>query len=352
MRRCIDLARNGKGRVSPNPMVGSIVVHNDLIIGEGYHQVYGGPHAEVNAINSVKNKDLLSESTLYVNLEPCSHTGKTPPCSDLIVKHKIKAVVIGSVDPNSLVAGKGIEKLRTAGIHVTNNILVDECAELNKRFFTFHKEKRPFIILKWAQSRDGYIDIKRTAGTPIGPNWISNPLSRMLVHKWRAVEKGIMVGTDTVVYDNPGLDTRYWPGNSPLRIIMDRQGRIPSDSKVFNGKVQTLVFCEEIPPDKENISHVKIDFNKNVLEQVLTHLYKENIQSILVEGGAKLLQSFINSNLWDEARVFKGQNDFKDGIPAPELNASTKSFKQILDDSLIIYSNHTTKLNPEIGLPN
>lgn len=338
MHRCIDLARNGKGRVAPNPMVGSLIVHNDKIIGEGYHEYFGGPHAEVNAINSVKNKSLLPESTLYVTLEPCSHTGKTPPCSELIVKHDLKEVIIGTVDPNSLVAGKGISKLQAAGIKVVTDILSDECNDLNKRFFTFHREKRPFIILKWAQSNDGFLDINRLAGTPIGPNWISNPLSQMLVHKWRSVEKGIMVGTNTVFYDNPGLNTRLWPGNSPTRIILDRQGRLNKDVKVFDRSVPTIVFTAEEQTNERNLEYIRIDYSKDALPQVLHHLYEIEITSVLVEGGRELLQSFINLELWDEARVFKGHANFKSGISAPQLNASYKSFIEILDDNLIIYT--------------
>lgn len=338
MRRCIDLARNGKGRAAPNPMVGSVIVHNNEIIGEGYHEYFGGPHAEVNAINSVVNKNLLSKSTLYVNLEPCSHTGKTPPCSDLIVENKLKEVVIGSIDPNSLVAGKGIAKLESAGIKVVSDILLDECNDLNKRFFTFHREKRPYIILKWAESNDGYLDIDRIAGTAIGPNWISNTLSRMLVHKWRSVETGIMVGTNTVFYDDPGLNTRLWPGNSPTRVILDREGRINKDAKVFDGRVPTLVFTGLKKPNEINLKYIQIDFSSDILPQVLKSLYELEISSLMVEGGKELLQSFINSGLWDEARVFKGQTNFKSGIPAPQLNASSKSLKQILDDSLIIYT--------------
>ncbi len=339
MHRCIDLARNGKGQVAPNPMVGSVIVHNGNIIGEGYHMQYGGPHAEVNAINSVVNKTLLPESILYVSLEPCSHMGKTPPCSDLIIEHHIKKVVIGTVDPNSLVAGSGIEKLKRAGVEVVVGVLEDECYELNKRFFTYHKLKRPYIILKWAESRDGYLDIKREAGTPIGPNWISNPISRILVHKWRSVEQSIMVGTNTVIYDDPGLDNRFWPGTSPVRIILDRSGRIQSSARIFDGKVPTLVFTENKKTPSENLEFIHIRFNDNSLSSVLEELYSRNIQSLLVEGGEKLLQSFIKQDLWDEARIFKGIKDFKDGIKAPDLHANYKSFKSILDDSLVIYLN-------------
>lgn len=341
MQRCIDLARNGKGRVAPNPMVGSVIVYNDKIIGEGYHRYFGGAHAEVNAINSVKDKSLLSESTLYVNLEPCAHMGKTPPCSDLIVEKKLKKVVIGTSDPNSVVAGKGIQKLINAGIEVVEGILKEECLELNKRFFTFHLYKRPFIVLKWAQSKDGFIDFNRKPDTPIGPNWISNTVSRMLVHKWRSVEQAIMVGTNTIIYDNPSLDTRLWTGNSPLRIVLDRQGRIPSESRVFDGRVKTIVFTEKPFENKKNLEFITVDFGNDIIPLVLNYLYENQIQSLLIEGGGKLIQSFIDNNLWDEARVFKGHSDFGSGIKAPQINASSKSFKPILNDTLIIYSNNT-----------
>jgi len=338
MHRCIDLARNGKGRVAPNPMVGSVIVHNNNIIGEGYHKNYGGPHAEVNAIRSVHDKSLLPESTMYVSLEPCSHIGKTPPCSDLIIEEKIKKVVIGTIDPNSLVAGKGIEKLKKAGIEVVVNILEQECYQLNKRFFTFHKLKRPYIILKWAQSRDGFLDTIREAGTPIGPNWISNPISQILVHKWRSVEQAIMVGTNTVIYDNPRLNTRLWPGPSPLRIIVDREGKIKNDANVLDGSIPTIVFTTQRFKDSKNLEFIQIDKLNHDLNPILNHLYKRDIQSLIVEGGEQLLQSFIQQKLWDEARIFKGNKDFKNGIKAPDLHATYKSFKNILDDSLVIYT--------------
>jgi diaminohydroxyphosphoribosylaminopyrimidine deaminase / 5-amino-6-(5-phosphoribosylamino)uracil reductase len=339
MQRCIDLARNGKGRVAPNPMVGSVIVYNDRIIGEGYHQYFGGAHAEVNAIRSVTEKSLLPQSTLYVNLEPCAHSGKTPPCSDLIVSEKIKKVVIGTVDPNSMVAGRGIQRLRNSGVEVIENILKEDCQELNKRFLTFHKHHRPYVILKWAQSNDGYIDIVRSPGTPIGPNWISNPVSRMLVHKWRSVEQAIMVGTNTVIYDNPSLDTRLWSGRSPLRVVPDRIGRIPESAKIFDGKHKTIVFTE-IPKDNTaNVEFIKVDFNQNVIDQMLEHLFTNDIQSVMVEGGSRLIQSFIESGVWDEARVFVGHTNFKSGIKAPHLSFDPASSKSILNDKLLIYQN-------------
>jgi diaminohydroxyphosphoribosylaminopyrimidine deaminase/5-amino-6-(5-phosphoribosylamino)uracil reductase len=340
MHRCIDLARNGKGMVAPNPMVGCVIVHQGNIIGEGYHEVYGEPHAEVNAIHSVQDKSLLSRSTLYVSLEPCSHMGKTPPCSDLIIRNQIKKVIIGITDPNSLVAGRGIEKLRKAGIDVELGVLKKECFELNKRFFTFHKQKRPYIILKWAESQDGFLDIKRDAGTPIGPNWISNPISRMLVHKWRSVEQAIIVGTNTVIYDNPKLDTRLWPGKSPLRVILDKKNRIGPSSHVFDDKIPTLVFSKREPVSKNNTEYIHFEDDTDDLMLVLNNLYERNIQSLIVEGGQRLLKSFIHQNLWDEARVFKGSKDFKEGIPAPSIHATFRANKRILNDTLIIYYNN------------
>jgi diaminohydroxyphosphoribosylaminopyrimidine deaminase/5-amino-6-(5-phosphoribosylamino)uracil reductase len=320
-------------------MVGAVVVYNDKIIGEGYHQYFGGAHAEVNAIKAVKDSSVLSASTLYVNLEPCSHLGKTPPCSDLIIGKKIKKVVIGTIDPNSVVSGKGIERLRNAGVEVIENILSKKCYELNKRFFTYHRHKRPYIILKWAQSRDGYIDILRTPETPIGPNWISNPVSRMLVHKWRSVEQAVMVGTNTVVYDNPSLDNRFWTGNSPLRVVLDRTGRIPEAFKVFDGRLPTLVFTETDRQSKNNLEFIHTDFQSDVLTQVLQYLYNRQIQSVLIEGGRKLIQSFIDKNLWDEALVFTGHSNFNSGIKAPQIDVSSNSIQSILSDKLIIYQN-------------
>jgi diaminohydroxyphosphoribosylaminopyrimidine deaminase/5-amino-6-(5-phosphoribosylamino)uracil reductase len=341
MHRCIDLARNGKGKVAPNPMVGSVIVHQDNIIGEGYHEFYGGPHAEVNAINSVQDKSLFNNSTLFVSLEPCSHMGKTPPCSDLIIKNNIKKVVIGITDPNSLVAGRGIEKLRKAGTEVELGILKKECLELNKRFFTFHKQKRPYIILKWAQSQDGFLDIKRDSGTPIGPNWISNPVSRMLVHKWRSVEQAIIVGTNTVIFDNPGLNTRLWPGKSPLRVIIDKKNRIDLSAHVFDDNNPTLVFSGRETSCQNNTEYIHFENDSNDLKPILKKLYEKNIQSLIVEGGQKLLHSFIDQNLWDEARVFKGSNDFKEGISVPEIHATYRANKHILNDTLILYYNNS-----------
>ena len=339
IRRCIDIALNGKGYTRTNPMVGCVIVYDDKVIAEGYHQEYGGPHAEVNAINAVTDKELLRKSTLFVSLEPCSHTGKTPPCSDLIVKMQIPKVVIGSRDPNSLVAGKGIEKLRKGGVEVIEGVLSDECMAINNRFFTYHSKRRPYIILKWAQSADGFIDIKRDPDSPVGPNWISNPVSRMLVHKWRAEENAILVGTNTVIFDNPSLTTRLWPGKSPVRVILDRQNRLPKEANVFSRDSKTYICSEVLAENSYNTEYIEVDFSNHPLEQIFCHLWDLNIQSIIVEGGKKVLDSFINQDLWDEARVFEGNSIFSEGIVAPLIkNKKSETFK-VFNDTLTIYNN-------------
>jgi diaminohydroxyphosphoribosylaminopyrimidine deaminase/5-amino-6-(5-phosphoribosylamino)uracil reductase len=339
IRRCIDIALNGKGKTQTNPIVGSVIVYNDEVIGEGYHKEYGGAHAEVNAINSVKDKSLLRLSTLYVSLEPCSHMGKTPPCSDLIVEKGIPKVVIGSIDPNSLVAGKGIEKLKKANIEVVVDVLTDECMDINRRFFTFHSKKRPFIILKWAESADGFIDIEREADTPIGPNWISNPISRLLVHKWRSEENAIMVGTNTASLDNPTLTTRLWPGNSPVRIVLDRTGRLSTELNVFSQEVLTIIFTSKDVKSEFNREYVKIDFKINPIGQIVKHLWEREIQSVIIEGGRTLLQSFIDLGLWDEARVFVGRTNFINGVVAPQISNIPLEEYSILNDRLLLYKN-------------
>jgi diaminohydroxyphosphoribosylaminopyrimidine deaminase / 5-amino-6-(5-phosphoribosylamino)uracil reductase len=339
MKRCIDLARLGLGNTAPNPMVGSVIVHHGKIIGEGYHKQYGQAHAEVNAIQDVKNKKLFEETTLYVNLEPCAHMGKTPPCADLIVSHKIPRVVIGTSDPNSIVKGKGINKLRNAGVDVEVGVLASECAVLNKRFFTFHEKKRPYIILKWAESADGYIDIKRAPDTPVGPNWISNTYSRRLVHKWRAEEQAIMAGTNTIIFDNPQLNQRLWTGKSPLRIIIDRKNRIPDKAHVLDGSVKTILFTEKAMQFGENIEVIELKFGNSMLADMLNELYQREIQSVIVEGGKQLIESFYQQNLWDEARVFIGTKFFGDGIKAPEILSAPAIKTTILNDKLNIYKN-------------
>jgi diaminohydroxyphosphoribosylaminopyrimidine deaminase / 5-amino-6-(5-phosphoribosylamino)uracil reductase len=319
MKRCLTLAKMGAGRVLSNPMVGSVIIHKNQVVSEGYHESFGGPHAEPNAINSLKNKELLKECTLYVNLEPCAHFGKTPPCVDLIIASQIPKVIIGTKDPNPLVSGKGIDILQKAGINVKTGILQKECEWLNRRFFTFHGEKRTYVVLKWAQSTDGFVDIIRKPETPVGPHWITNEPARQLVHKWRSMEMAIMTGTNTVLFDNPRLDVREWPGKNPVRVILDRSLRLPEKSFVFDQSVPTIVFTEKEKKPEENLAFFNIKFNEKTPVNILEVLYKKGIQSVFVEGGAGLLQSFINLDLWDEARIFYGKNEFKKGIPAPDL---------------------------------
>jgi diaminohydroxyphosphoribosylaminopyrimidine deaminase/5-amino-6-(5-phosphoribosylamino)uracil reductase len=323
--RCIELAKNGLGTTYPNPLVGSVIVYEGKIIGEGWHKKAGEPHAEVNAVNAVKDKSLLKKATIYVSLEPCSHFGKTPPCCDLIIKNKIPNVVIGTVDPNVKVAGNGIKKLIEAGIHVTVGILEAECNELNKRFFTFHKKKRPYIILKWAESQDGFIapdEILRKSqnDNEKKPVWITNTYSRQLVHKWRSEEQAILVGTQTVIDDNPKLNVRDWAGNNPIRIVLDQNNRIPNDSHITDNQAKTILFSKlKTPVEKENCIFERIDFEQNIAPQILEVLYQHQIQSVIIEGGRQTLQTFIDANLWDEARIFVGILSFKTGIKAPIL---------------------------------
>lgn len=339
IKRCLQLAKNGLGTTRPNPMVGSIIVYDDKIIGEGFTSPYGGNHAEVNAIASVEDKSLLSLSTIYVSLEPCAHFGKTPPCADLIVKHKIPKVVIGVVDDNSLVSGAGVKRLRDAGCEVVVGVLENECKELNKRFFTFHNKKRPYIILKWAQTNDGFIDKKRVEDSEKQPTWISNKYSQQLVHKWRGEEQGIMVGTNTVIKDNPKLNVRSWEGEDPVRIVLDNSLRIPKEAHVFDGSVKTILFTSSkssFSEPRKNVQVALIDYSKNVPLQVCKVLYENEIQSVIIEGGAYTLQSFINVGLWDEARVFKGSSVFKDGVKSPQIVGEVISQENIMGDSLKI----------------
>lgn len=338
IERCIQLAQNGLGRTYSNPMVGSVIVHEKKIIGEGWHRKAGEPHAEVNAIKSVENKELLRSSTIYVSLEPCSHYGKTPPCSNLIIDSGIKKVVIGTVDPFSEVAGKGIKKLFDAGCEVRVGIKEEECRELNKRFFTYHTKKRPFIILKWAESSDGFLSPSFQKEEKRQPVWITNPYSKQLVHKWRSEEQAILVGTNTAVADNPKLNTRLWTGANPTRIVLDRQLRIPKKSFLFDNSIKTIVLTENsMESSSENVIFENIDFNSDLPEQICRVLYKHEIQSLIVEGGRQTLQSFIEAELWDEARVFQGQVQFREGTKAPEISGRLISEEKIATDNLKIY---------------
>lgn len=318
MQRALDLASLGLGRVSPNPMVGAVIVYNDVIIGEGWHQQFGFAHAEVNAVNSVQNKDFLAESTIYVTLEPCSHFGKTPPCADLIIRSKFKKVVVAMLDPNPLVAGNGIQRIREAGIEVEMGVLESEAKMLNKRFLTFHQKKRPYVILKWAETADGFI--APTLDAAKEAKQISNKLSQLLVHKWRREEDAIMVGMNTLLHDNPNLDARLADGfKQPIRITIDERGTISGDYHFFNGKLSSIVFNYQKEEEDGAIKYLKLDPKQEPLAQLLTRLYANGIGSILVEGGSKLITRFLEANIWDEARVCVSDKTFGTGIVAPIL---------------------------------
>jgi diaminohydroxyphosphoribosylaminopyrimidine deaminase/5-amino-6-(5-phosphoribosylamino)uracil reductase len=334
-QRCLELAQKGLGLVAPNPMVGSVVVFEDRIIGEGYHAIFGGPHAEVTAINSVKDKSKLKKATLYVNLEPCTHFGKTPPCIDLIIKNKIPRVVIGQRDPYIEVAGKGIEKLISEGIEVHVGFLENECRYLNKRFLTFHEKKRPYVILKWAETNDGYIDYKRNSVSDSQPVWITDEVIRPLIHKWRSEEQAILVGTNTALLDNPKLTVREWAGKSPLRMVLDRHLRLPDNLNLFNKSQPTVVFTEKKSKNSTNLEFHIIDF-QNLIDEIFNFCYVRKIQSILVEGGAQLINTFIQNGKWDEARVFKSDKCFGKGVEAPKINKIPEN-KSLMENS-ILYS--------------
>lgn len=335
------MAKNGKGTSYPNPMVGSVIVYNDTIIGEGWHKKAGESHAEVIAINSVKDKSLLKKATIYVSLEPCSHYGKTPPCANLIVESGIKKVVIGIIDSNSKVSGRGILHLQKNGCDVIVGVLQQECFDLNRRFFTFHTKKRPFIILKWAETKDGFLDKNRGEKNDKSPNWISNQYSQQFVHKMRAEEQAILVGTNTALIDNPSLTVRSWVGENPIRIVLDRVSKIPTNYNLLSDGIKTIVFSEvkHSVDSFGNVIFERIDFSKNVPEQICEVLYKYEIQSVIIEGGSQTLQSFINANLWDEAFVFVGTTNFKDGLKAPEIKKVPIEIRKISNDTLKIYKN-------------
>lgn len=338
IKRCIELAENGLGNTYPNPLVGSVIVHNNRIIGEGWHQRAGKAHAEVNAINSVKDQQLLKEATIYVSLEPCSHFGKTPPCSDLIIDKGIPRVVIGTMDPFAKVAGRGIKKLLEAGKEVQVGILEEQCTALNRRFFTFHKKERPYVILKWAQTRDLFLAPKTKDDNR--PVWISNRYSKQLVHKWRSEEAGILVGTGTALADNPRLDVRNWTGNAPVRLVIDRELKLSKELALFDRIIKTIVLNEQLN-DKEhlNLQFQKIQFSENIAGEICRICHEQEIQSLIIEGGANILKQFISSNLWDEARVFTGDNRFGDGVKAPVLDLQPVTTRQIETDLLEIFRN-------------
>ena len=316
IKRCISLARNGLCNAAPNPMVGAVIVCDGLIIGEGYHVQCGEAHAEVNAINAVRDKRLLKRATLYVSLEPCSHYGKTPPCADLIIKEGIPRVVIGCQDPFSEVAGRGIKKLQEAGCEVIVGILEEECRELIHSFITFHTLHRPYIILKWAESADGFIDKERTEGEP---TILSTPLTSMIVHKRRAESAAIIVGTRTALLDNPSLTVRNWYGKNPVRVVLDRNLTIPASFHLLDDNVRTLVFTAQSRPSTHHIEYITIDYKVNILPSILNALYERKLQTLLVEGGAQLLQSFIDEGYWDESFVEISAKTVSTGVKAPQI---------------------------------
>ena len=342
MHRCLELAKAGAGSVAPNPMVGAVLVYENRIIGEGYHQKYGGPHAEVHCVNSVKeeHRSLIEKSVMYVSLEPCAHFGKTPPCADLIIANKIPHVVIGCRDPFKQVDGKGVEKLQAAGVHVTLGMLEQEAKALNNRFITFHTQHRPYIILKWAQTANGKIAGDQNAERLL----ISNEFTNRLVHKWRSEEAAILVGTNTALFDDPSLTTRLWDGPDPVRLVIDMNLRLPSSLQLFNGKVRTIVFNSLQHQERENLLYYQVTHDVNIVHQVVHALYRLNIQSVLVEGGAQLLQSFIDEGLWDEMRVITNNELIAPaGLPAPHIQNGHLQKKESLFSDTINYF-----INPQI----
>lgn len=339
MRRCLQLARCGRGSTSPNPMVGAVVVCDGRIIGEGYHVRAGEPHAEVNAIRSVKAADrhLLLKSTMYVTLEPCSHFGKTPPCCDMIISHGIPRVVIGISDSNCQVNGAGISRMCAAGIDVEVGVLKDECYRLNRAFFTMHNHSRPMVTLKWAQTADGFIDAIRSCGKPLA---ISTELSRVAVHKLRAEHDAILVGTRTALMDDPSLDIRYWAGRSPMRLVIDRKGVLPLSLRLFDGTLPTVVYTMAVRKELrgKNIEQVKLRDGEGEISQILAHLHSRGVCSLLVEGGALLIRSFIESSLWDVARVEVNNSLVAgSGVPAPSFDASVKPVRVVSGGNEILF---------------
>ncbi len=337
MRRCFELAQQGLGKVQPNPMVGAVIVYDGNIIGEGYHEEYGKAHAEVNAIQQVLTNfsnasKILTKSTLYVNLEPCAHTGKTPPCADLIIKHGIPKVVISNIDPFGSVNGKGVDRLKNAGVDVKINVLKEEGYEINKRFFTYHTLQRPYVILKWAESKDGYISIAENTRSNI-----SGAEARKLNHKWRSEEQAILVGTKTVQVDNPILTVRDWVGKNPVRVIIDKDLKLAKELNIFNTDSKTIIFNNHKTELDGNIQFVQIDFYGLVPQFILFQLYLMEIQSLIIEGGAYTINEFVQFGLWDEVRMYKSKSNLGQGIKAPISEGRLFSKQDLGDDELFIY---------------
>jgi diaminohydroxyphosphoribosylaminopyrimidine deaminase/5-amino-6-(5-phosphoribosylamino)uracil reductase len=339
MRRCLDLASMAEGLTYPNPMVGAVVVCDGQVVGEGYHIKAGGPHAEVIAINSVSDKEVLKSSALYVSLEPCSHFGKTPPCADFIISHSIPKVIIGAVDSSDKVSGQGISRMRNAGCEVITGVLEQESRRLNRRFFTFHEKKRPYITLKWAQSADRYIDIMRSDNHRIEPTWITGKPERSLVHKWRTEEESILTGAGTVRTDDPRLNVRDWKGRDPLRLILSSSGNIDKGSAMLKDGNETLMFTDNPDAAIPGVRAIQLDNNIPACMNIAQFLYNSGIQSLLIEGGADVLSHFISNGFWDEARIFSGNQYFESGISAPVLNGKLLSKTEFSSSILEVYLN-------------
>lgn len=335
MSRCLQLAQQAEGYTAPNPMVGAVIVCDGVIIGEGYHHRCGEPHAEVNAIRSVNDQNLLMKSTLYVNLEPCSHYGKTPPCAQLIIDKKIPRVVVGMGDPNPKVNGRGIQMLREAGVEVVENVLNQQCQILNKRFITMYTKKRPFVILKWAQTQDGFIDAWRTT-SEIPPLRISNEVTKTLNHQIRSIESAILVGTNTALLDNPHLTARKWITRNPVRMVVDKSLRVPSDYRIYDQTTPTVIFTDKMVENKTNITFVKLDFSKAIVPQIMDYLYQANLSSLIVEGGTQLLQAFIDANLWDEVYIETSPEIIGAGVKAPNISMKIIDTKWYDQNKMVI----------------
>jgi len=341
MKRCLELAALAIGNVSPNPMVGCVIVHNEKIVGEGYHQEFGKAHAEPNAIKSVfdqygdEGTELLKQAIAYVNLEPCAHFGKTPPCADLFVKHQLKKVVIGNRDPFSGVDGKGIEKLRNAGIEVISGVLEEECKYFNRRFFTRILQQRPYIILKWAETANGYF-----ATNDGHQKWISGALAKRMAHQWRTEEDAILIGKQTAIIDNPQLTAREWPGKNPTRLVIDKNLDVPQNNHIFNDEAKTIIFNEIKTDVIGNVHYIQMeDMHFYLAQKIAFQLYLMDTQSVIVEGGANILKQFLEANIWDEARIFSSQGSWNDGIPSPVINGLLQEQIQFGSDQLSIYIN-------------
>jgi len=333
MQRTFDLADLGRGKVSPNPLVGCVIVKDGKIIGEGYHQKHGEAHAEVNAINSVVNKEDLKGAVLYVNLEPCAHHGHTPPCADLITQFPFKKVVICNTDPNPLVSGKGIEKIKAAGIEVMTGVFEALGMEFNRRFFTFIEKRRPYVILKWAETSDGFI-----AKEDFTSKWISNEFSRKITHKWRAEEDAVMIGKNTASYDNPKLNVRDWSGEDPIRILIDKNLQLPETLDIFDPSKRTLCYNFIKEKKVDQLEYLRIDPRRKIVESILENLHHRKVQSLIVEGGTQLFQSFIDLNVWDEVRAFKCEKEFKSGIKHPEFYGTLINIDDMMGDRLCTYT--------------